>query len=277
MITNIEQFAEYIPTAAGSEWATLEPFVNEAKDQLKINLLGKDLFDKIVTLAVDAEARVICARLLCLQAYKNAIPFCDVIQTQNGFAVVSNANLAPASKERVERLIEWCVQQIDINTDMLLNTVIMTSALLTEWKKFRGFKELTACFFATGTDYGVYCKVENMKRKSFLEKMPMLLMYQENVLAPVISKVYLDQLIEELRNRTFTTGSDRVINYCKLILGALVNADQLQADKLLNAVSTMLEKGKATYTTYAGSDEYKLKIAPKYENKSDHPTFFFGL
>jgi hypothetical protein len=278
MITNIEQFVEHIPTASGSEFGALEPYVNESKDLLKLNLLGADLYNKIDGLQVSDTAYITLARLVCAMAYKNAIPFVDLVQTANGFAVVSNGNLAPASKERVERLIEWLTNQIDTTTDLLINQVMVTSALLTEWKKFNRFNDLTSCFFVTGNDYSVYCKVDKVrKRELFEQNKPQMLAWQENVLAPVISKSYLSQLITENRNQIFTTGAPNVINYCKLILGALHTGDVAQVDKLLNTVATVLEKSTNTYTTYAASDEYKLKTAAKYENKADHPTFFFGL
>ena len=45
------------------------------------------------------------AAIAAHQALADAIPSLDFVQTVNGFAVVSNQNLAPASRDRVDRLI----------------------------------------------------------------------------------------------------------------------------------------------------------------------------
>ena len=45
------------------------------------------------------------ARIVAFDAFRNAVPHLDLILTPNGFGIVNNSNIAPASKERVERLI----------------------------------------------------------------------------------------------------------------------------------------------------------------------------
>ena len=49
--------------------------------------------------------KVTMARIVAFDAFRNAIPHLDLILTPNGFGIVNNSSIAPASKERVERLI----------------------------------------------------------------------------------------------------------------------------------------------------------------------------
>ena len=49
--------------------------------------------------------KIITAKLIASEALRRAIPSLDLVLTPNGFGVVSNQNVAPASKERVDRLI----------------------------------------------------------------------------------------------------------------------------------------------------------------------------
>ncbi len=53
-------------------------------------------------------------------AYLSAIPSLDLILTPNGFGIVSNSNVIPASKERVERLMDSLELERDRNIEMLL-------------------------------------------------------------------------------------------------------------------------------------------------------------
>jgi hypothetical protein len=45
----------------------------------------------------------------------------------------------------------------------------------------------------------------------------------------------------------------------------------------LRQLANLLDKNLSSYATYAGSSEYALKIAPKYQNKQTDSTFFFGM
>ncbi len=60
------------------------------------------------------------ATLIAHEALRRAIPHLDLVLTPNGFGVVSNQTVAPASKERVERLIASCRAQRDHSMELLL-------------------------------------------------------------------------------------------------------------------------------------------------------------
>lgn len=63
------------------------------------------------------------ASLIMSEAMRQAIPSLDVVLTPNGFGIVSNQNVAPASKERVERLIESMRAGRDLYADYLLDSL----------------------------------------------------------------------------------------------------------------------------------------------------------
>lgn len=277
MVNNIEEFVAYIPTAAGSEWSTISPFVKLAQNEITGSLTGDDLFTKVETLAANNKVREMLTQLVCLKAYNQAIPFSDVVQSPNGFAVVSNSNLTPASKERVERLILWCEKQIDTLTDLFINVAIATPDLLTEWKKFDFFNDLTNCLFLTGIDMSSLYVTNQMPRKTFESVKYKFLVWQEEVLAPVISKVFLDEIISHIRDNALTAAEKEIVSYGKMVLCSLLSADQLKVDKLLNYISTKLDNDLVTYATYAASAEYALKTSAPYANDASHPTFFFGV
>ena len=277
LISTITEFVRFIPTAEGTDFSAISPFLMQAETDLKANLLGEDLLTTIDTLELQDPVKEQAKLLLALMAYRDAIPFVDLIQTPNGFAVVNNSNQAPASKERVERLIEWCEHSIDRNTDILIYQVYSTPALLTQWQKFNGFSDIVNCFFLTGSDYAFHVSVHGKKREKLLQDKGKLIAWQENVLAPVISRDLLYQLIEEFRNNTFSAGSGNVIHYCKMILSRMVEEKKEEAVKLLNAVANVLDSNLAAYPAYAASDEYKIKSGTKYENTADSPAFFFGI
>lgn len=278
LINSLDEFVKCIPTATGTEWDVLLPYVETAQMDLTINLLGTDLNAALTALQATDGTRLIANKLLAISAYHAAIPFVDLQQTPNGFAVVSNNNLAPASKERVERLITWCEMQIDGLIDLLIKSVLGSSTLLQAWTLFPQFTDIVNCLFITGQDFaGFINSKEKLRRAELLRNKAQLLIWQENILAPVISKSYLTQLISELRTQTITPGSANIIHYCKMVLAALMLGSNTQADSLLSKISNLLDANLATYSTYAASDEYTLKNSPRDMNKADHPTYFMGI
>lgn len=277
LISSISDFVKIIPTAEGTEFSAIEPFLVQAENQIKSWHTGPDLFQAVSQMQITDQAKIQLRILVAYTAYRDAIPFADLIQTNNGFAVVNNTNQSPASKERVVRLISWVEQIIDKSEDLLVQIVYSTSELLQEWKKWHLFNDKVCCFFVTGSDYAYHVKVSGNKRQALVNDMGKLRAWQVNVIAPVISKVYLDQLISELRNNNFTDGSGNIVNYCKLILSRLSEGNQDETVKLLNAVSNILDTNLDTYSAYASSDEYKLKTGTKYQNTEESPAFFFGM
>ena len=132
IITTLADFIKYIPTAEGTDWKAISPFLESADAEVQMTLTGTNLYDLIAVLDVDKGLHRLLCNLFCMTAYKNAIPFVDLVQTNNGFAVVNNANQAPASRERVERLILMCEKVIDRTTDLLIIATMTTAAALTE-------------------------------------------------------------------------------------------------------------------------------------------------
>lgn len=65
-----------------------------------------------------------CREVVAYQALMDAVPTLDLVLTPNGFGVVSNSNVAPASKERVERLLAALEKCRDDAIDRLLCAVV---------------------------------------------------------------------------------------------------------------------------------------------------------
>ena len=282
LITSLEDFLKSIPTARGSEWSALEPFANTADSTIQSLLTGSDLYTYIDGLAVDSVLKTTLRNLIAFQLYKDAIPFVDLIQTNNGFGIVSGTNIAPASKERVERLMLWCTNSIDKTTDLLITQLMDDSTALAEWKKFKRFNNLTNCIFVTGIDFAEYIPQAPKgdvrgDRTDFLSVKGSLLAFQKNELSTLISADYLAELITQNRSNTLTEVNSFIVEICKLILVKLLEKDIDEAKKLFNNLGYMFEKKLSDYPTYAASDEYKLKTSPVYENKLEYPTFFFGM
>lgn len=121
--------------------AKLAPFVSSAEQWIISTFTSMEVMRQIFLLEDSAPIKVTVERAVVCEAMRTAIPSLDIVLTPNGFGVVSNQNIAPASKERVERLIASLTQQRD---DLL-------DSLLTELQGFQGWKETKQYQFFAAT------------------------------------------------------------------------------------------------------------------------------
>lgn len=124
LINDNDTLLKYVPntfaTAKGetSLYDKLLPWLEASEQWFSDNIAGED------TLAEIAQIKNILfslsAQIVINDALINAIPSLDLVLTPNGFGVVSNNNVAPASKERVERLIASLEADRDKNIELLI-------------------------------------------------------------------------------------------------------------------------------------------------------------
>ena len=118
LITNDQELRSYLPNALVtvegemSLYEKLSSDLNEAESWLASYITGAVPLQTIADNAEDAARPLVCRIVVC-HALFHAIPSLDLVLTPNGFGIVSNQNIAPASRERVERLIASVEQQRD--------------------------------------------------------------------------------------------------------------------------------------------------------------------
>lgn len=91
-----------------------------AEDWVSKTFTGNAILDSLDKIPSSGIWRHTASLVVC-EALRNAIPSLDVVLTPNGFGIVSNSNLAPASKERIERLVNQMAYQRDYYINLLLD------------------------------------------------------------------------------------------------------------------------------------------------------------
>lgn len=117
IIKNDTELRKYIPnvlaTVEGepSLYEKLTPFLETAEFWVSANFAPQALVYNQATSY--GEQQTLLKQLIAYHAFMLAIPFLDLVLTPNGFGIVNNSNIAPASKERVERLMVAVEKQRD--------------------------------------------------------------------------------------------------------------------------------------------------------------------
>ena len=273
IFTDYTKFEQYIPTAVGSDISELRTYLDEAERWMKDKILGEALYN-YMTANPDAPEHGTCELAICLMAYHTAIPFVDLIQTPNGFAVVRNANQAPASKDRVDALIKQTARRLSDTLDSLLSAILyIHDNLRTEWRKSFVSVLVTHYFFFTASELRQYTGHKELTREDF-SKYHSELERIEAYCSRYISEDYMKVLFERFRDNALTTSDQYVWNALKTIAGLMLQEKEYYR-VVENTINFMISN-LADFPEYEASPAYRIKIGTKYENKKRHSTFFFG-
>lgn len=123
MIQNDAELRQYIPNA----------LVTVSGEQTLFDKLQGDLQLSEAWLARTfgvVESTLTACKVLATDAFLRAVPSLDLVLTPNGFGIVSNNTIAPASKDRVDRLIASLEHNRDFAIDQLLQTMLQQP----EWR-----------------------------------------------------------------------------------------------------------------------------------------------
>ena len=86
-----------------------------------------------------------CRIITAAEAMRHAVPQLDLILTPNGFGIVSNQNVIPASKERIERLL----LSLEKQRDDALAVILTMLPDAHHWTASEQFNYFAATMFTT--------------------------------------------------------------------------------------------------------------------------------
>ena len=111
LITSDDQLRLYLPNALATVQGEMSLFdklsadLQLAENWLSVHFLDTSLLTRIAEEEGAETAGNLCRRIVVADALLRAVPSLDLVLTPNGFGIVSNQNIAPASKDRVDRLL----------------------------------------------------------------------------------------------------------------------------------------------------------------------------
>lgn len=127
----------------------LYPFLEQAEDWLATNITSQQVIDSLYQVPETVPLKRLAAKAITAHALMAAIPSIDLVLTPNGFGIVNTGNIAPASRDRVERLIASIENERDTAIEsMLLKLPTVEGWLQTDQGRFFAstlFPNLSLC------------------------------------------------------------------------------------------------------------------------------------
>ena len=226
-------------------------------------------FNTICGYADDNPLKIITAKLIASEALRRAIPSLDLVLTPNGFGVVSNQNIAPASKERVDRLIGSLADYRDDCIANLLPALVGASQWLTSSQaSFFGetlFPDLAITDQVKGT---------GSKWERYLSLRPKILDIEASLAEEFFSPELMVRLRNEVLRRTHTADLARVINAIRGQVVDLLNGGSIRMRDMIDVVNH-IRCNPDLFPEWLDSETAKLYAPPIFKNKKEARGYFF--
>ena len=119
LINDNDTLKKYVPNTLKAVAGELSLFdkiqyhLLQAEQWLTDTFVSSDTMSRIRTYSDSTPLLHYCRIITAAEAMLHAVPQLDLILTPNGFGIVSNQNIAPASKDRIERLLLSLEKQRD--------------------------------------------------------------------------------------------------------------------------------------------------------------------
>lgn len=259
-----------MPATNTSVFSRLSVMLQTAYDMLVQRVIGQSF---VSTAEDDSTTKDMIKRLVCLNAFERTMRSMDLVLTATGFGIVSTESTAPASRARVDALME------EVRCEQL-RTLEDLKAKLTQASGWGTSPQAASCipilFYAPSMlmEYtAMTLTYENWQRAFGIA------VTADTLLRKEISQEYMEELLVKARTAALTNADIIIMGMCNRFTGSFIsNYDQTHglADRnLLDAIMQQLENYVDSYPTYKSSAVYRKRHADRYQNRKDDPTFFF--
>ncbi len=276
LVETIDRMKELVPVIVGSEFSKYETFVKEAREWLKSEITGADLYEALES-AGNETLKGYCESVVANKAYLCGLPFFDLVETEAGFAVVRTETRAPASPERVQKLAEGVKSWLSYAIERLLEYLEENSRYHEDWKGSETYSLLTETYIHKLKDFRRFAPFEGT-RLEYIKQLPAMLDVIHLKIEPVISPELSDEIIEQLRDGEISGANKTILGNLQF---AFANYVALQDDKARNylmKVRKVLLATPGNYPAFANSDLYTTIQATVIEkNTGEKPLFRAGF
>lgn len=281
IINSDEQLRSLIPNVLLSvkgETSLLDkmrPFLDDAESWVMDNITSEPVFSTIAAYDADNQLRALASKIVCMEAFRNAIPFLDLVLTPNGFGIVSNTNVAPASKERVDRLILRVLSY----RDSLLSAFVAKLPSVPSWLETEQALFLGSTLFPNISLTDHFASEPN-KWDHFIRLREQLLVVEHLVEEQYLSKELMDVFRSEVLSGAISAQHRAVIASLQsveiVMLKSILSTSTCSIEyNMLTNIVDVVRKDSLNFPEWHASSLKHLYSPPVFENKKKDTGYWF--
>lgn len=278
-VRNYTEMKPFLPAIEMKAAQTIfDDALDTAQQDLVADIIGTDLETQLENRAqADAALLKLCQRIISIAAFLASIPELDVVLTDAGFGVVSNQDMAPASKERVAALTGALQKRLDESKDRLVTFLMKTEAYIA-WRGTEEFARISDGLILTFTEFrdvAVFSpRTAELYPKSWSEFLRLNAALNVALTADVaayISPEYATELLEKVRdNEAMGANEKKVLQLVKVAIASIALGDKETGMTEVFKAVALMKKNLSDFPTYAQSDAAKDRTA----EHGDTPIFY---
>jgi len=261
LLNNIDTLKSFIPTIATSEFSRYERSLELAEEWMARELTGTALLEDLDT-DIDEVLIVKLQDVVAHRGYLAAIPKLDLVETENGFAVASNTNLAPASTARVNALKDGLNDDLTDRIESLLQYLEVSEQYHTVWKTSKAYTLVYDSYIFNLTDFRRFAPFAG-NRLAFIAAKPSMQLAIKLNIEPVISPELSEEIIEQLRDDDLSIDNSNIIDNIRYAFAFFTIGDEKVGTSFLNRVRKTIMKDVDLYPAFKASDVYAQFLAQK--------------
>ena len=268
-----EVFEAYVPAAQMPQRSTsvydrLQKAFERAYGVISREIIGLSFVD---TVEQDNIAKANIQALVCIMAFVNTARSLDLVLTATGFGIVSTDSTAPASKVRVDSLIE----------QMRLEMYERKCELLEQLTHIEGWGTSPVAASNVNT---LFWRFRDMDRTTLERTADSWLwaLGQAVDADRLLRKSMGDEMMQRLLVHERTAGSDEMLTRltaeCLRVMATLISWAKTNTPPqqyIFDDIVRMLEEHADDLPEYKNSKIYQARHHEGYQNKAEDPTFFF--
>ena len=247
----------------------LQPYLEAAEEWVIDTFLSHAVAELVVTEHADVDHIVLS--IVIHEGMRRAIPELDLVLTPNGFGIVSSSSIAPASRERVERLIAQSVENRDLAIE----------ALLRQLPRLDSWLSTSQCLFFAATIFPNLdlCRIIGIKTSlwdTYLELRSRIVPIEERLAVQFLSHELLEALhVEHLQGLSSMTSPRRhVAHVLRSYIAELLRGAAPDIRAIVDLVDFVRGRSEA-FPEWADSEVALLFSPPVFENKKESTGYWF--
>lgn len=276
IITTDEQLRAFVPnvfvSVAGEPtfFQKLEPFLLSAETWAEQRITGPAALDEMAQMQPERIELHLLSVIIVSEAFRQAVPSLDLVLTANGFGIVSNTNVVPASKERITRLVD----SLESTRDDAISSVLPYLDKLDGWANTEQQTWFKATLFPMPSmivKLGYTTKIWH----SYLSVLNQLSVVETEIAEQWLSPEYMQLLRSYGLNESAAPAPDRRIldGVRRAVLSAVKNS-RLPVP-LLDSLVNYIIGHPEEYQVWHDSDTAKLFNPPVFVNKKESHGYFW--
>lgn len=254
-ILSASELSEYISTIVARDSSVFNSPIQEAHHWLFGEILSLNIVEKNALKDEQyCQLFALCKYCIAYKAYLIAIPRLDLVQDDNGFAVVNNDKLVPASRERVNALVNQITASLSDSLYRLVCFMNDTESLCDDYATTKIFTQLHSTYLSSPYDFDTYefsCDFITYI-DSIASRRRLMVIDVEGV----ISRELSSEILKQLHDGKISAPNLEILPILKDALVQLYNADMRSADIALQRTVRYIKHHIKDFPTYESSELY---------------------